>query len=134
MPTTALPAVLLVIVACVQIVLTRTTDLTAWKGGGFGMFSTLDHAAYRGVDIVIEAPNRSEALAVPSSLQEIAARAASCPADWLLKTLAEEVVAREQWYERDVSRVKLTVWRTEFDSGTLRASEQTLRTFVYDVP
>ena len=38
---------LLVAVASTQIALSRTFDLTAWKGGGFGMFSTLDHAGYR---------------------------------------------------------------------------------------
>jgi len=32
---------LLIIVASVQIYLTSTTSLTAWKGGGFGMFSTI---------------------------------------------------------------------------------------------
>jgi len=30
------------------------------EGGGFGMFATLDHGAYRGVDVVIDAPDRSE--------------------------------------------------------------------------
>ena len=58
-----LPPVLLVIVAVSQIVVARTADLTPWKGGGFGMFATLDHGAYRGVDIVVDAPDRSESLA-----------------------------------------------------------------------
>jgi len=34
------PLVLL-IVASIQVYLTSTTSLTAWKGGGFGMFSTI---------------------------------------------------------------------------------------------
>ena len=37
------PAALLAAVSVVQIVLAATLHLSAWKGGGFGMFSTLDH-------------------------------------------------------------------------------------------
>jgi hypothetical protein len=130
----AIPPLLLVFVAGVQIVLARTAGLTPWKGGGFGMFSTLDHGAYRGVDVVIEAPDRSEAQEIPPSLQDLAARAATCPADWLLRRLAEGIAARERRYQRPVARIKLTVWHTEFDPATLAASERTLRAFVYDVP
>ena len=56
------------------------------------------------------------------------------PADWLLRRLAEGIVARERRYERAVTTVKLTVWRTEFDPRTLAATERTLRTLVYQVP
>ena len=129
-----LPPLLLTVVALLQIVLARTADLTAWKGGGFGMFSTLDHGAYRGVDIVVDAPERSEAMDIPPSLEIAAARAAAFPVDWLMRDLAEGVVARERRYERAVSRVTVTAWRADFDRAALRASERPLRTFVYDVP
>ena len=128
-----LPHLLLVLVACVQMVLAHRGDLTPWKGGGFGMFSTLDHGAYRGVDVLIEAPNRSEALEIPPSLEIAAARAAAYPADWLLRDLAAGVAAREARYDRRVDRVTLTVWRTRFDSVTLSANQRPLRTFVYAV-
>ena len=91
---------LLVATAIVQIALARTTDLTAWKGGGFGMFSTLDHGAYRRVAVVVDAPDRSEAIEIPPSLQTAAARAAALPADWMLRALAEGVAARERRYQR----------------------------------
>jgi hypothetical protein len=128
------PLVLLIAVAAVQIVLARTVDLTAWKGGGFGMFSTLDHGAYRRVEIVVDAPDRSEALDIPQSLEVRAARAALCPTQWLLRRLAEGVVARERRNARPVAHVTVKVWRTTFDRATLHASEQPLRTFEYDVP
>ena len=128
-----LPSALLVVVALTQIVLARTAAMTPWKGGGFGMFSTLDHGAYRGVDAIVEGPDRSEQLEIPPSLEEIAARAAACPVDSLLRQLAQGIVARERRYERGVSRVTLTAWQTEFDRVTLRANERTIRTFQYDV-
>ena len=129
-----LPPVLLVVVAVLQVGLAPTVDLTAWKGGGFGMFSTLDHGAYRGVDIVVDAPDRSESLEIPPSLETAAARAAACPTDGLLRALAEGVAAREQRYQRAVTRVTVTAWRTDFDRGTLQPSERPLRTFTYVVP
>jgi len=134
MRATAIPPALLTVVALCQIALVRAEALTPWKGGGFGMFSTLDHGAYRGVDVVIEAPDRSEQQDVPPSLDTLAARAATCPSDWLLRRLAEGVVARERRYERPVTTVRLTVWQTRFDPRTLLASERTLRAFTYTVP
>jgi hypothetical protein len=122
------------VVAVIQVSLAQTVDLTAWKGGGFGMFSTLDHGAYRGVDIVVDAPDRSESLEIPASLEVAAARAAAFPADQLLRALAEGVAARERRYQRAVSRVTVTAWRTDFDRRTLQASERPLRAFVYAVP
>jgi hypothetical protein len=132
-PRTA-PAVLLTVVAVCQIVLATTADLTPWKGGGFGMFATLDHNAYRRLDVVIEGPERSEALEIPPSLEVAAARAAAFPAELMLRSLAEDVVERERRYQRGVSRVTITVWRTDFDRTTLRASERPLRAFTYTVP
>ncbi|HZM93507.1 MAG TPA: hypothetical protein VFB92_08805 [Vicinamibacterales bacterium] len=129
-----LPPVLLVVVAALQVGLAQTVDLTAWKGGGFGMFSTLDHGAYRGVDIVVDAPDRSESLEIPLSLETAAARAAACPTGGLLRALAEGIAAREQRYQRVVTRVTVTAWRTDFDRGTLQASERPLRTFTFVVP
>ena len=118
MPSRLVPPLLLFVVAVIQIALARTADLTPWKGGGFGMFATLDHGAYRGVDIVVDAPDRSEALEVPESLETAVARVVAYPADWLLRALAEGVAAREKRYQRPVSRVTLTVWRTNGSTGT----------------
>jgi hypothetical protein len=44
----ALPVVLIV-VALTQITLAHTRDLTPWKGGGFGMFASVDLLSYRPV-------------------------------------------------------------------------------------
>ena len=126
-----LPALLLIAVAAVQIGLARAGDLTAWKGGGFGMFSTLDHGAHRRITAVVEAPDRSEQIELPPSLEETAARAAGLPADWLLRRLAEALAARERRQQRPVNRVTLTVWTTDFDRDTLLANERVIRAYVY---
>jgi hypothetical protein len=128
------PATLLAAVSVVQIALAATLHLSAWKGGGFGMFSTLDHGGFRGVDVVVDAPDRSEHVEIAPSLQTEAARATALPVDWLLRDLAAGIAAREQRHQRPVSRVTLSVWRADFDRTTLRGSERPLRTFIYDVP
>jgi hypothetical protein len=129
----AFPAAVLATVAASQVVLTEHAALTPWKGGGFGMFSTLDHGAFRGVTVVIDGPERSETLDIPPSLEVLAARAANCPADWLLRRLALGIAARERRYDRPVTRITIHVWRTHFHPVTLHATEHPLRTFVHDV-
>ena len=127
-----LPALLLALVACGQLVLARTGDLTPWKGGGFGMFSTLDHGAFRRVTIVVDAPDRSEAIEIPDSLEETAARVVNFPSAWLIRKLATGIVARERRYDRPVSRVTIQVWRTVFNPGSLHAEERSLRKATFE--
>jgi hypothetical protein len=130
----AVAPLLLVITAAVQILLAQVADLSPWKGGGFGMFASLDHPPFRGIDIVVEAPDRSETLEISPSLEEPAARAATFPSDRRLTQLAKAVVAREQRRGQPVETVKLEVWRHQFDPDSLRATERRLRTFSYRIP
>jgi hypothetical protein len=44
-----LPTALLLLVACAQMILTRTDHLSPWKGGGFGMFASVDGLPFRWV-------------------------------------------------------------------------------------
>lgn len=131
-PALVAPA-LLAVVAAGQIVLAQVADLTPWKGGGFGMFASLDHAPFRGIDIIVEAADRSEAIQVSPSLEVVAARATALPADALLVKLAEAVAAREARHSRAVETVKLRVWRHEFDPITLRSTEHLVRSYSYRV-
>jgi hypothetical protein len=124
-----LPVSLLLVVACVQIVLTRTAGLSPWKGGGFGMFAATDGSAFRRARIFVEAPERSEELEIPISLELIAARVELFPSDRLMATLARGIAAREARHERPVATVRVEIWRTEFTSPPLAATERRLRSF-----
>jgi hypothetical protein len=127
----ALPALLLVIVASTQIIWSRTLGLTPWKGGGFGMFSSLDDAAFRFVRVVVEAPDRSEEIEMAPSLEDAAARAVTLPSAYRLERLAVAVAARERRNRRPVTVVRVEVWRQDFDRVTLRATERRMRTLTY---
>jgi hypothetical protein len=122
-----LPALLLAAVAVTQIVLAHTTDLSPWKGGGFGMFATIDGTAARHVRLFVRAPDRSEELAIQPSFENAAAKAELFPSYRSLKRLADAVASRERRYQRAVAEITVQVWRSTFDAESLRATERLVR-------
>jgi hypothetical protein len=128
------PALLLVVVASTQIVLSRVADLSPWKGGGFGMFATSDGTATRFVRLYVRAPDRSEEIAIQPSFEPAAASAQRFPSPPLtMARLATAVVAREQRYQRPVTEVTVQVWRTVFHGEPLRANDRLIREVNFDV-
>jgi hypothetical protein len=107
----------------------RAWGLSPWKGGGFGMFSTLDARPFRFVRVYVTAPERSEELAVPASLADDAAAAEVLPTDARLERLARRIVERERSRERPVSQVRIEVWREQFARGSLAPSLYRLRDY-----
>jgi hypothetical protein len=127
------PVALLVAVACVQVTLTRTAGLSAWKGGGFGMFSTTDDSGRRHVRVFVRATERSEEIAIAPSLADAAARAAVLPSDGALARLAHRVIEREQRNGRPADEVRIEAWRVEYAPGTLAGTTHLMREYVYRV-
>jgi len=129
----ALPSVALVVVACVQVALARTATLSPWKGGGFGMFASTDGLPFRAVRLFVSAPERSEEVLVPPSLDDLAARTATFPHDRALGRLARAVGDREARQGRAVDRVTVEVWRAAY-TATLHAewTKLTARTIAID--
>jgi hypothetical protein len=123
----AIPAVLLTIVATTQVVLTRVTMLSPWKGGGFGMFSTLDGRPFRYARLFVRAPERSEELTVPPSLEDLTVAVEILPGAPQLERLARAVVARERRQGRPADEVRIEVWRVEFAAGSLMPRDRLLR-------
>ena len=113
----ALPTVLLLAVALTQVLLVRTLQLSPWKGGGFGMFASVDGLPFRAVRIQVDATDRSEQLAIPPSLERLADAAATLPRRGSLARLADAVIARERRQGRAVDRVRVEVWRAEYSSS-----------------
>jgi hypothetical protein len=127
----SVPAALLVVVALGQLTLAHTTGLSPWKGGGFGMFASLDARPFRYVRVFVEAPQRSEELAIPASLEALAASAEILPADPQLERLARGVVARERRHERPIANGRIEVWRAEYAPGSLAPRVRLLRTYPF---
>jgi hypothetical protein len=129
----AAPAALLVLIAIGQMALTGVASLTPWKGGGFGMFSTNDHAAHRTIRITVTARDRSEEIAISPSLRDAADRAAMLPGHRELARLARLVVEREWRHGRPADAVRIECWRTEYDPTTLAATRRGLCHFLFQV-
>jgi hypothetical protein len=129
----ALAPLLLVGVAASQVALTRTTLLSSWKGGGFGMFAALDGSQHRWIRVIVMAPERSEELAVPASLDELAARIQLYPAERWLNELARSMARRERRNGRTVEQVRVELWRTDYQPYSLAANQRLLvsRTFSF---
>ena len=119
---TLLPVALLLSVAGAQVVLTRVSGLSPWKGGGFGMFSTTDDSGRRSVRVFVTARDRSEEIAVTPSLEDAASRAAVLPNHGQLTRLARLVIERERRHDRPVENVRIETWRIVYAPGTLAAT------------
>lgn len=115
------PSLLLCLIAATQMVLAPTTNLSPWKGGGFGMFASVDGTPFRWVRLYVYAAERSEEIALPASLEDSAQRVAVWPHRRALERLARAVAAREQRRGRPVERVRVEVWRADV-SPTLDVS------------
>jgi hypothetical protein len=120
------PTALLLAVASGQMFLARTADLSPWKGGGFGMFASVDGLPFRWVRLYVSAPERSEEIVVPASLDDQAQRTATWPHRRALEGLARAVIAREQRRRHPVDSVRVEVWRADV-SPSLDVSETLMR-------
>ena len=129
----AVPAALLVVVACGQLWLARTARLSPWKGGGFGMFASLDARPFRHVRIFVQAPQRAEELEVPPSLEALVASVEILPDARQFERLARGVVARERRRERPVADVRLELWRVDFAPGSLAPRDRLVTAYAFHV-
>jgi hypothetical protein len=85
----AVPA-LLIVVACAQIYFAKTHDLTPWKGGGFGMFSTVDDPKARWVRFYAITNGREIPTGAPDQFDRPIARLRAMPSQQALQQLADD--------------------------------------------
>ena len=128
-----LPSVVVLLVGALQIYLTSTTNLMPWKGGGFGMFPTIDGSLHRYVRVFVSAPERSEEILLRGELRRLAARIQVFPAELLLKSLGREIAAEQHSRGLPVEAVHIEVWLIDFARSDLEPRSRNLRKFTYDV-
>jgi hypothetical protein len=111
-----LPGVALVLLACVQVGLVFVADLSPWKGGGFGMFSTNDHGSFRSVRVFAEEPGGERRLGVPPDRIQALFRVRELPDEAALRAFASSLAPEAP----AATAIRVEVWRARFD-GELRA-------------
>ena len=127
-----IPTFLLIVVACVQIYLARNANLTPWKGGGFGMFSTTDGNANRYLRIYVSGPQRSEEILIKPSLEDLATRAQMYPVNSQLEKLAKAILKDQQKKHLPADSVRIEVWRIEYDQ-LLKPTTKVIHEYTYSL-
>jgi hypothetical protein len=118
----SLPAALLIVVALHQIVRAHTGPLSAWRGGGFGMFSTIDHLAARYVRCYLVGSRGEKSVPVPPRLLAQELTALGLPTERNLRALAAAIAATAPPGVRDVTAVRVEYWVREFDAASATLS------------
>lgn len=126
----ALPVLVLVVVALSQLLLARTQALSPWSGGGFGMFSTLDHASRRHLHAFVVRPGLRREVVAPPALAEEISRALALPTEARLRSLAVALANTPTPDHGPPTGLQIQVWNTRFDPATLTPSSHILREFL----
>lgn len=114
----------LALLALLHLGLVLGAGLSPWNGGGFGMFSTLDHEGWRTLRLAVERPGAAEPerVPVPPELLREVRRAKVHPTRPLLRRLALRIAAAQP----EARAVHVEVLRTRFDPATLEARREPL--------
>ena len=121
-----LPVLLLCTVALIQVALSRTLDLSPWKGGGFGMFSTNDDQQ-RPIRIWVTDAGGEREILTPEGLGKEASRVTAMPSKGRLIGLARSIARREDPSGETISRVRVSVWRLRYAPRTLEPDYERLQ-------
>jgi hypothetical protein len=106
---------LLAALALAQIAGWLACGLSPWKGGGFGMFATNDHGAFRSVRVVELAAAGERSVALPEELDRLRRHVREVPREANLLRFAAALRAREP----GLGPLRVEVWRTEFAEDDL---------------
>lgn len=85
--------ILLSSLACTQLVLGLFFGLTPWKGGGFGMFSTVDSNGARSLRVYLETDEGELPTQAPRWLGKRRNHASSFPTEFRMRGIVEELAA-----------------------------------------
>jgi hypothetical protein len=120
-----LPVIVLALVALNQVRLAKTTDLSAWKGGGFGMFSTLDRPRARQVRCHLVGGSNDVPLAIPAELRDLRESVKTNPTEKKLIRLGREIAATLDDRLPGLETIRVEVWRRslDLDSGSIRTEK-----------
>lgn len=98
-----LPLAVLVLVAAFQFYQAFFHQLTPWKGGGFGMFSTIDSPGARFLRVRISDGTRWFSVRVPRDLRRLAKQVRSRPSDSQFAELCGRLAAGHWIYDPRMS-------------------------------
>jgi hypothetical protein len=114
-------------VALHQLWLVPREHMSAWCGGGFGMFSTTDGWGTRHLHAVALSPAFRTTLDVPKALTEDAKRALALPSEARLRALARQLAERAPRDLEAPESIRIDVFARRHDPETLAPRGELLR-------
>ena len=110
-----------------QLWLVERFDLSAWSGGGFGMFSTTDGWGTRHLHAVALSASFRTSLEIPEEAEEAAERALALPTEARLRALAGQLAADAPRDLEPPAAIRIDVFARRHDPQTLAPSGVLLR-------
>lgn len=101
-----IPSACLVLVAVLHFGRVYLFDQTPWKGGGFGMFSTVDSRGTRFLRVYLVTMDGELPVEIPSRLNKRASNLRAAPSQEKLTDLAERL-ARYQWIDGNLKQHRI---------------------------
>jgi hypothetical protein len=123
---------LLAAVGLLQILLAHQAGLSPWLGGGFGMFATIDSRSERHLVVFADSPGLIRELEIPESLEEEAERVRALPTEARMRSLARNLVSGARHRLPGLSRVRIQLWRTTYEPGTLARRDRLARELILE--
>ena len=122
-----LPVLLLIVVGLNQLRLTQSEYLSAWSGGGFGMFASVDSPGSRHLHVFLDNESIRREVAFPASMDTRLRRALVLPSHGRLQQLAAAALDQHGDSAIRWDEVVVEVWRNDYDPQTLRPRAVLLR-------
>jgi hypothetical protein len=116
-----------VAVALHQLWLAPREHMSAWCGGGFGMFSTTDGWGTRHLHAVALSPAFRTSLEIPEELAEDAKRALALPTEERLRALARALAEHAPRDLEAPETIRIDVFARRHDPETLAPRGELLR-------
>lgn len=114
-----IPPALLVVVALTQMTCAKTSLLSPWKGGGFGMFSALDGISHRPLRVFAElADGQRRVVRVSPTRMRDQTPVRGFPSEAGLRRIARGLESSVLEAEPDAVAMVVEVWRLRFEAQT----------------
>ncbi len=118
------PPLLLCLVASVQVYLVRSHDLSEWRGGGFGMFSTNDDF-FRRIEAWVSGPAGERPIDTARRMG-----VATFPTEERLRKLGRRIGEAQRKRGEPIDRVRIAATTRDFDPVTLEPRRVVIREVV----
>ena len=131
-PLSMAPAILLLLVNLLHATLVRSHQFAPSNETSFGMLASNDEASSRQLRAWGEGAGGTRTIEIPDRMQYEKIQVLTLPSERRLERFGRNL-ARFELEGDEPSAIHIEVWRTQYDSRTLRPRSQRIREFTLDL-